>query len=207
MKTHRAATLLTALIATVFGLESHSFAQQYGEFIIGETVIENAAIQSTPMTQTHAAPMVAEYYEPHQFGYSVFSNSITTTPTIITHAEVIPETLAAPVVSYYQPRPSVANEIHGHGVVVEQAYSATPEQMTEQTHAEGITRHINGVPTLISPDYAYDGPGDMRTHLWNDHKNEMMSHGFSQAQVEAMSLQSAQKWHNFFHGTGGLPSK
>jgi hypothetical protein len=64
-----------------------------------------------------------------------------------------------------------------------------------------------GPDVIVSPDYGYSGPGDMRTHLWNDHQGEMSANGWTQAQVETMSLATAQKWHNYFHGTQGLPSE
>ncbi len=62
------------------------------------------------------------------------------------------------------------------------------------------------MPPLVSRDYGYDGPGDMRTHLWNDHSSEMKQHGISHDQVMAMPMEKVQKWHNFFHGSEGKPA-
>jgi len=58
---------------------------------------------------------------------------------------------------------------------------------------------------IIDPNYGYAGPGDMRTHLWNDHKSELEANGVSQSQLNSMSMATVQKWHNFFHGSGGRP--
>ena len=66
---------------------------------------------------------------------------------------------------------------------------------------------FGGLPVIVDPNYGYKGPGDMRTHLWNDHHSEMSDNGFTEAQVLSMSLDTAQKWHNYFHGTQGLPSE
>ena len=65
----------------------------------------------------------------------------------------------------------------------------------------GMMEHI------INPNYGYSGPGDMRTHLWNDHANDLKANGVSRAQLDSMSMASVQKWHNFFHGTEGRPSQ
>ena len=60
---------------------------------------------------------------------------------------------------------------------------------------------------IISPDYGYKGPGDMRTHLWKDHGEDLKANGVSKDQLEAMSMETVQKWHNFFHGTQGRPQE
>ena len=59
--------------------------------------------------------------------------------------------------------------------------------------------------TLISKDYGYAGPGDMRTHLWAAHRNELQANGVSQGQLNSMPMATVQKWHNFFHGSEGRP--
>lgn len=64
-------------------------------------------------------------------------------------------------------------------------------------------QQVGGV--IISPDYGYEGPGDMRYHLWNDHGDDLKASGVSKSQLDAMSMEKVQKWHNFFHGTQGRP--
>ena len=58
---------------------------------------------------------------------------------------------------------------------------------------------------VIDPNFGYDGPGDMRTHLWNDHANDLRANGVSRAQLNSMSMATVQKWHNYFHGSQGRP--
>jgi hypothetical protein len=58
---------------------------------------------------------------------------------------------------------------------------------------------------IISPDYGYEGPGDMRTHLWEHHGDDLKANGVSKSQLDAMSMETVQKWHNFFHGSEGRP--
>ena len=65
----------------------------------------------------------------------------------------------------------------------------------------GMMEHV------INPNYGYSGPGDMRTHLWKDHANDLKANGVSRAQLDSMPMTSVQKWHNFFHGTEGRPSQ
>jgi len=54
-------------------------------------------------------------------------------------------------------------------------------------------------------DIGYLGPGDMRTHLWNDHSNELIDNGITEHKLMAMKVAEVQKWHNHFHGVGGSP--
>ena len=54
-------------------------------------------------------------------------------------------------------------------------------------------------------DYGYLGPGDMRTHLWNGHSNELIENGITENKLMAMSVPEVQKWHNHFHGVDGSP--
>ena len=54
-------------------------------------------------------------------------------------------------------------------------------------------------------DFGYEGPGDMRTHLWNGHARELIENGFTEHKVMAMTAAEAQKWHNHFHGAEGSP--
>ena len=56
-----------------------------------------------------------------------------------------------------------------------------------------------------STDIGYEGPGDMRNHLWNDHKEDLGKEGIDQDTLMSMPMQKVQKWHNFFHGTEGKP--
>ncbi|MDB4766099.1 hypothetical protein OAG71_00280 [bacterium] len=54
-------------------------------------------------------------------------------------------------------------------------------------------------------DYGYLGPGDMRTHLWNGHSNELIENGITENKLMAMTVPEVQKWHNHFHGVEGSP--
>lgn len=56
-----------------------------------------------------------------------------------------------------------------------------------------------------SRDYGYLGPGDMRTHLWNGHANELIENGITENKLMAMTVPEVQKWHNYFHGAEGSP--
>ncbi len=69
----------------------------------------------------------------------------------------------------------------------------------------GSDFHGQETTQIISPDYGYEGPGDMRTHLWNDHSDDLMANGVSRSQLDMMSMETVQKWHNFFHGSEGRP--
>ena len=133
--------------------------------------------------------------------------------------------------SYYSPNVIVAQPSYSQSYATPAYYSSAPVQSypvqsypiqsypvqsyptqsyfpSNSTYASGSTGYLSGGGDhVISPDYAYDGPGDMRTHLWNDHQQEMIAQGLTQSQVQSMSLATAQKWHNFFHGSGGLPSE
>ena len=54
-------------------------------------------------------------------------------------------------------------------------------------------------------DFGYLGPGDMRTHLWNAHANELIENGITEHKLMAMTVPEVQKWHNYFHGVEGSP--
>lgn len=58
---------------------------------------------------------------------------------------------------------------------------------------------------IIDPNFGYSGPGDMRTHLWNDHAADLRANGVSQGQLMSMSMATVQRWHNYFHGSQGRP--
>ena len=61
---------------------------------------------------------------------------------------------------------------------------------------------VNGTkPT----DMGYLGPGDMRTHLWNGHSEELIDNGITENKLMAMTAAEVQKWHNHFHGVEGSP--
>jgi len=77
--------------------------------------------------------------------------------------------------------------------------AGTPSQIYVPGY--GVMEHI------INPNYGYSGPGDMRTHLWKDHASDLQANGVSLAKLKSMSMESVQKWHNFFHGTEGRPSQ
>ena len=89
----------------------------------------------------------------------------------------------------------------GGAVVQSTAYQAP---VLQAPVAQGqFTQGPGGM--LISKDYSYAGPGDMRTHLWDAHRNELQANGVSQAQLNSMPMATVQKWHNFFHGSEGRP--
>lgn len=58
---------------------------------------------------------------------------------------------------------------------------------------------------IILKDVGYNGPGDMRTHLWNDHSSDLEGNGISHETLMSMPIASVQKWHNYFHGTESAP--
>lgn len=60
--------------------------------------------------------------------------------------------------------------------------------------------------TIFLKDVGYDGPGDMRTHLWKDHSSDLQGNGISHETLMSMPLESVQKWHNYFHGTEAAPA-
>lgn len=94
----------------------------------------------------------------------------------------------------------------GGAVVQSTAYQAPVLQapVLQAPVAQGqFTQGPGGM--LISKDYSYAGPGDMRTHLWDAHRNELQANGVSQAQLNSMPMATVQKWHNFFHGSEGRP--
>jgi hypothetical protein len=66
---------------------------------------------------------------------------------------------------------------------------------------------------LVDPNVGYAGPGDLRTHLWNDHSTDLQAIGISYNQLYAVSMDQIQQWHNQFHAAemaqlqmGGAPS-
>lgn len=97
------------------------------------------------------------------------------------------------------------------GVTTTETYGNTEgtfvqEPVVQGAIIQGSAVQGHGMPEpLISPDYGYEGPGDMRYHLWNDHGDELKSNGVSEKQLNSMSMATVQKWHNFFHGTEGRP--
>ena len=56
-------------------------------------------------------------------------------------------------------------------------------------------------------DFGYLGPGDMRTHLWNGHANELIANGITEHKLMAMTVPEVQQWHNYFHGAEGSPEQ
>ena len=70
---------------------------------------------------------------------------------------------------------------------------------------QGAVISESGGIHIINPNYGYSGPGDMRTHLWNDHADDLKANGISEEQLNSMPMEIVQKWHNFFHGTQGKP--
>lgn len=81
------------------------------------------------------------------------------------------------------------------------AYSSAGTQIQNYASGQGMMDHI------IDPNYGYAGPGDMRTHLWNDHASDLRANGVSRDRLNSMSMATVQKWHNFFHGAQGRPSQ
>ena len=57
----------------------------------------------------------------------------------------------------------------------------------------------NGVPSYMSKNFAYDGPGTMRDHLWQGHANDLKARGISQSALMAMPMSQVQQLHNQFH--------
>ena len=51
----------------------------------------------------------------------------------------------------------------------------------------------------ISQDVLYDGPGDMRTHLWSDHSQDLQYRGISYDQLQSLPMSRVQQLHNEFH--------
>ena len=187
----RCAILLSVLFVLAFGFQSDCLGQDGGQVIVGEiTVVHTSTIDSAPVIYESAIPNASQFVN----GGVVDSQYTVTTPATTTYAESYPV--------------AVANPINVTPVVVGQQFPAVAaEAVVPQSSSSITTRYVNGVATYFSNDYGYEGPGDMRTHLWNDHKQEMMAYGFVRAQVESMSPETAQKWHNFFHGTEGLPTE
>ena len=69
----------------------------------------------------------------------------------------------------------------------------------------GVVQGQDVMEHVFNPNYGYSGPGDMRTHLWKDHGDDLKANGVSKNQLMSMSTETVQKWHNFFHGTEGRP--
>ena len=69
----------------------------------------------------------------------------------------------------------------------------------------GVSQGQDVMEHVFNPNYGYSGPGDMRTHLWKDHGDDLKANGVSKNQLMSMSTETVQKWHNFFHGTEGRP--
>lgn len=65
--------------------------------------------------------------------------------------------------------------------------------------------YTDATGALHSKDIGYIGPGDMRTHLWEDHSSDLQANGISKAVLTSMPMASVQKWHNYFHGTEAAP--
>ncbi len=103
------------------------------------------------------------------------------------------------------------SNVYPETYTVQAANYSDPFSGSEMIYADAAplatSSEHGGLPVIVDPNYGYQGPGDMRTHLWNDHHSEMSDNGFTEAQVLSMSLDTAQKWHNYFHGTQGLPSE
>ena len=90
------------------------------------------------------------------------------------------------------------------GVQVETALSGIPSATVIQSpNGEQASFPIGFGPN----DVGYIGPGDMRTHLWNDHSSDLLANGITNATLMSMPMAKVQKWHNFFHGTEDQPAK
>jgi len=136
------------------------------------------------------------FYEP----YVSYSQPYTQTYSAqyIPNQFPISSTISSPILSYDSF--GVSNQTYGGTVVQGAVYQAPTVQGQEQ-----FTQGPGGL--LISKDYGYAGPGDMRTHLWAAHRNELQANGVSQAQLNSMPMATVQKWHNFFHGSEGKPQQ
>jgi len=115
-------------------------------------------------------------------------------------------TQSYPVQSYPTAQSSPSQNFSGHSPRV-----AANEILVhvDTSKVKNVTRTVDayGNEHFVSKDYAYSGPGDMRTHLWKDHSSDLKSNGVSKDQLMAMPMSKVQKWHNFFHGTEGRPSQ
>ena len=220
MQTHqRATTSILVPLVLFFGFHAQSFGQHYGQVTAADTVFQDGTFHSIPLAHVNAIPNANEFANGHVMDSGFMSSNPTVLP-IIAPAETYPVTVPAPMVDPLM----VAHPINVDSYVVGQQIPVSvgqeypvgaaqefpivsDEPGVAQRPSTPEIQYINGVPTIFSSDVDYAGPGDMRTHLWNDHKQEMEAYGFTRAQVESMSLQTAQKWHNFFHGSEGLPSE
>ena len=87
-----------------------------------------------------------------------------------------------------------------------QTFGGIQNDVVQSNFSQGTVVQGQSTP-LVSPDYGYDGPGDMRTHLWDHHASDLKSNGISQSQLNSMPMSTVQKWHNFFHGSEGRPQQ
>lgn len=130
-------------------------------------------------------------------------------------------TYSAPI-SNYQPSQTFSASVNYQPYSVQYStpvYSAPQTYSTPtvgfsgtQTFYGGSYGGINGsvfsgqgVTGYNASDIGYDGPGDMRTHLWEAHAHDLRANGVSHGLLMSMPMSTVQQWHNFFHGTQGRP--
>ena len=134
-----------------------------------------------------------EFYQPHVTYSQPFAYQEYSTPYMSDQALAYNE-ISTPVVAY-----------DSLGVPTETYGSMDGTFIQGTVIQEPVVQDYGMTDLVISPNYGYEGPGDMRTHLWNDHGDELKANGVSEEQLNSMSMETVQKWHNFFHGTEGRP--
>ncbi len=85
--------------------------------------------------------------------------------------------------------------------------SVPPDFIPQTTDMAGVSEWPATQPQagIFLKDVGYNGPGDMRTHLWRDHSSDLEENGISHETLMSMPIESVQKWHNYFHGTEHAP--
>lgn len=113
-----------------------------------------------------------------------------------------------------QPYPAMGNEFVPNQPAFQQVQSGMNQfvvpasyPMGNYPNNMGSTYNSQDFGGEMSKDVGYEGPGDMRTHLWSDHASDLQREGISQGILMAMPLPLVQQWHNYFHGTEGSPGR
>ena len=113
---------------------------------------------------------------------------------------------------YELPQPSQStwhseSTFNDPSIVYEQSSIQYEAQYEGTSQAGVVMEHdMSSNPNVLySNDWGYEGPGDMKTHLWEGHSDDLQRNGISHAKLMAMPMPLVQKWHNFFHGSEGSP--
>jgi len=157
-----------------------------------------------------SAGFAQDFYQPavgYSQSYTVEPYSVQYMPSQYTTSDVVgipsvgdSSSLSVPTQTY--PTQTYPTQTYPTQTDPAQTYSSVQGSVIQESD---LQKGPDGV--YISPDYGYAGPGDMRTHLWNDHSADLKANGVSQEKLMSMPMATVQKWHNFFHGTQGRPQE